>query len=154
VLAIASEGFVALVGIERLSQACTCYWISIQRPPGDIDADDHHRLTTYVKKVLAVRHAGCLVRVCPQPSASARTRLHEQLPRIGRRLLSDQLSEYRVDDPYMQAHLHGPSSRLVLDLDDHRTSFGRSGQASTVGGGSTATVRDSARHHRHQVSER
>jgi hypothetical protein len=33
-------------------------------------------------------------------------------------VLSDQLSDYRVDDPYIQAHLHGPSSRLVLDLDD------------------------------------
>jgi hypothetical protein len=37
---------------------------------------------------------------------------------FGTRLLSDQLSDYRVDDPYIQAHLHGPSSRLVLDLDD------------------------------------
>jgi hypothetical protein len=37
---------------------------------------------------------------------------------FGTRLLSDQLSDYRVDDLYIQAHLHGPSSRLVLDLDD------------------------------------
>jgi hypothetical protein len=37
---------------------------------------------------------------------------------FGTRLLSDQLSDYRVDDPYIQAHLHGPSSRLVLDLGD------------------------------------
>ena len=34
------------------------------------------------------------------------------------RPLSDQLSYYRVDDPYIPAHLHGPSSRLALDLDD------------------------------------
>lgn len=27
----------------------------------------------------------------------------------GTRLLSDQLSDYRVDNPYIQAHLHGPS---------------------------------------------
>ena len=40
---------------------------------------------------------------------------------FGTRLLSDQLSDYRVGDPYIQAHLHGPSSRLVLDLDDSPT---------------------------------
>jgi hypothetical protein len=33
-------------------------------------------------------------------------------------LLSDQLSDYQVDDPYIQAHVHGPSPRSVLDLDD------------------------------------
>jgi hypothetical protein len=37
------------------------------------------------------------------------------------RLLSDQLSDYRVGGQYIQAHLHGPSSRLVLDLDDSPT---------------------------------
>ena len=37
---------------------------------------------------------------------------------FGPRLLSDQLSDYRVDDPYIQAHLHGPGSRLVFDLDE------------------------------------
>jgi hypothetical protein len=36
---------------------------------------------------------------------------------FGTRLLSDQLSDYGVNDPCIQAHLHGPSSRLVLDLD-------------------------------------
>ena len=35
--------------------------------------------------------------------------------------LSDQLSDYRVDDPYIQAHLDGPSSRSVLDLADSPT---------------------------------
>jgi hypothetical protein len=29
-----------------------------------------------------------------------------------------QLSDYRVDDSYIQAHIHGLSSRSVLDLDD------------------------------------
>jgi hypothetical protein len=42
-------------------------------------------------------------------------------PEFGTRLLSDQLSDYRVDDPYMRAHLHGPSSRLVLALDGSPT---------------------------------
>jgi hypothetical protein len=41
--------------------------------------------------------------------------------KFGARLLSDQLSDYGVDDPCIQAHLHGPSSRLVLDLDDSPT---------------------------------
>ena len=36
------------------------------------------------------------------------------------RLLSD-LSDYRVDDPYIRAHLHGPSSRLVIALDGSPT---------------------------------
>jgi len=36
-------------------------------------------------------------------------------------LLSDQLSDYRVDDPYIQAHVHGPSPRSVIDLDDSPT---------------------------------
>ena len=44
------------------------------------------------------------------------------------RLLSDQLSDYRPDDPYIQAHLHGLSSRSALDLDDSPTL--RSGQRS------------------------
>ncbi len=44
------------------------------------------------------------------------------------RLLSDQLSDYRPDDPYIQAHLHGLSSRSALDLDDSPTV--RSGQRS------------------------
>lgn len=53
----------------------------------------------------------------------SRTRRREQgimrnFRRSGTRQLSDQLSDYRVDDPYIQAHLYGPSSRLVLDLDD------------------------------------
>jgi hypothetical protein len=37
---------------------------------------------------------------------------------FGTRLLSYQLSDYRVGDPYIQAHLHGLNSRLVLALDD------------------------------------
>ena len=37
------------------------------------------------------------------------------------RLLSDQMSDYRVDDPHIQAHLHGPSPRSVLALDDSQT---------------------------------
>ena len=32
--------------------------------------------------------------------------------------LSGQLSDYGVDVPYIQAHIHGLSSRSVLDLDD------------------------------------
>jgi hypothetical protein len=37
------------------------------------------------------------------------------------RLQSDQLSDYRVDDPYIQTHVHGRSSRSVLDVDDSPT---------------------------------
>jgi hypothetical protein len=37
------------------------------------------------------------------------------------RPLSDQLSDYRVDDPHIQAHVHGPSPRSVLALDDSQT---------------------------------
>ena len=33
------------------------------------------------------------------------------------RPLSDQLSYYGGNEPYIQAHLHGPSSRSVLDFD-------------------------------------
>jgi hypothetical protein len=55
--------------------------------------------------------------------STAVTRRREQVfmrnfAEFGTRVLSDQLSDYRVDDPYIQAHLHGPSSRLVLDSDD------------------------------------
>jgi hypothetical protein len=39
----------------------------------------------------------------------------------GTRLLSDQLSDYRADNPCIQAHLHGLSSRSALDLDDSPT---------------------------------
>jgi hypothetical protein len=39
------------------------------------------------------------------------------------RLLSDQLSDYRVDVPYIQAHLHGPDSSSVLTLTTHRSCF-------------------------------
>ena len=31
---------------------------------------------------------------------------------------SDQLSDYGVDVPYIQAHVHGPDSSSVHDLDD------------------------------------
>ena len=37
------------------------------------------------------------------------------------RLLSDQLSDYGVDVPYIQAHFHGLSSRSVLYLDGSLT---------------------------------
>jgi hypothetical protein len=37
------------------------------------------------------------------------------------RLLSDQLSDYGVDVPYIQAHVQGPDSRSVLDLGDSPT---------------------------------
>jgi hypothetical protein len=40
---------------------------------------------------------------------------------FGTRLLSDQLSDYRVDDPHIQEHVHGPSPRSVLYLDDSPT---------------------------------
>jgi hypothetical protein len=32
--------------------------------------------------------------------------------------MSDQLSDYGVDVPYIQAHVHGPDSISVHDLDD------------------------------------
>jgi hypothetical protein len=35
------------------------------------------------------------------------------------RLPSDQMSNYRVADPYIQAHLQGPSSRLVSPSTTH-----------------------------------
>jgi hypothetical protein len=37
------------------------------------------------------------------------------------RLLSDQLSNYGVDVPYIQAYIHGLNSRSILDLDDSPT---------------------------------
>jgi hypothetical protein len=59
---------------------------------------------------------------CPCWSTAVRVGANKALcaasAESGTRQLSDQLSDYRVDDPYIQAHLHGPSSRLVLDLDD------------------------------------
>jgi hypothetical protein len=49
----------------------------------------------------------------------SRTRRREQgLCATSAETATRQLSDYHVDDPYIQAHLHGPSSRLVLDLDD------------------------------------
>jgi hypothetical protein len=38
--------------------------------------------------------------------------------RTGGKLLTDYLSDYRVDDPHIQADLHGPNSLSVPDLDD------------------------------------
>jgi hypothetical protein len=55
--------------------------------PGDIDArrpppPDHLRQESPSRSHESdLRHARCLVRVCPQPHASARTSLHAQLPR-------------------------------------------------------------------------
>jgi hypothetical protein len=40
---------------------------------------------------------------------------------FGTRLLSDQLSDYRVDDPYIQVDIHGPNPRSVIDLDGSLT---------------------------------
>jgi hypothetical protein len=37
------------------------------------------------------------------------------------RVLSDKMSDYRVNDLHIQAHVHGLSSRSVLDLDDSPT---------------------------------
>jgi hypothetical protein len=37
------------------------------------------------------------------------------------RLLSDQLSDFGVDDPYIQPDIHGLSSRSVPDRDDSPT---------------------------------
>jgi hypothetical protein len=37
------------------------------------------------------------------------------------RVLSDLLSDYRMNDLHIQAHVHGLSSRSVLDLDDSPT---------------------------------
>jgi hypothetical protein len=65
--------------------------------------------------------AGCLIRVDPQPYAPARTTLPAQPAEFRTRPLSDQLSDYRVDDPHIQAHVHGPSPRSVLALDDSQT---------------------------------
>jgi hypothetical protein len=42
-------------------------------------------------------------------------------PSSAYRLLSDQVSDYGVDAPYIQAHIHGLSSRSVLYLDDSLT---------------------------------
>jgi hypothetical protein len=62
---------------------------------------------------------------CPSLSAAVRVGANKSScatsAEFGTRLLSDQLSDYRVDDPYIHAHLHGPSSRLVLALDDSPT---------------------------------
>jgi hypothetical protein len=41
-------------------------------------------------------------------------------PSSAYRLLSD-LSDYGVDVPYIQAHIHGLSSHSLLDLDDSPT---------------------------------
>jgi hypothetical protein len=40
---------------------------------------------------------------------------------FGTRPLSHQLSDYRVDDPYIRGHVHGPCPRSVLDLDHSPT---------------------------------
>jgi hypothetical protein len=62
---------------------------------------------------------------CPSLSAAVRVGANKSScatsAEFGTRLLSDQLSDYRVDDPYIHAHLHGLSSRLVLALDDSPT---------------------------------
>ena len=39
-------------------------------------------------------------------------------------LLSDQLSDYRVDVPYIQAHVHGPIPAQCSTLTTHRSCFG------------------------------
>jgi hypothetical protein len=42
-------------------------------------------------------------------------------PSSAYRLLSDQLSDFGVDDPYIQPDIHGLSSRSVPDRDDSPT---------------------------------
>jgi hypothetical protein len=56
----------------------------------------------------------------------SRTHRHQQrsirnLRGVRHEALSDQLSDYAVDDRHSQAHVHGPSPRSVLDLDDSPT---------------------------------
>ena len=62
--------------------------------------------------------AGSLSVLVHSRYASARNKACATSPESGTRLLSDELSDYRVDDPYIQADLHRPSSRLALDVDD------------------------------------
>jgi hypothetical protein len=55
------------------------------------------------------------------PFARTPRRFTTGRPSSAYRLLSDQLRDYGVDVPYIQAHIHGLSSRLVLYLDDSLT---------------------------------
>jgi hypothetical protein len=60
-------------------------------------------------------------RVAESSAISARELSNGKSAELGTKLLSDQLSDYRVDDPYIQAHVHGSSPRSVPDLDDSPT---------------------------------
>jgi hypothetical protein len=60
--------------------------------------------------------------VCPGPTDRRVVGISEP------RLLSDQLSDYRLGDLYIQAELHGRSSRSVPTSRTHQPCFGRSGQ--------------------------
>ena len=55
------------------------------------------------------------------PFARTPRRFTTGRPSSAYRLLSDQLSDYGVDVPYTQAHIHRLSSRSVLYLDDSLT---------------------------------
>ena len=65
--------------------------------------------------------AGCRIRVDPRPYAGADNASCATSAEFRTRLLSDQLSDYRVDDPHTQAHVYGPSPRSLLALDDSQT---------------------------------
>jgi hypothetical protein len=68
----------------------------------------------------------------PQAAGSVlvQSRTHRREQRFVRKLhgvrdevAGDQLSDYRVDDPYIRGHVHGPCPRSVLDLDNSPTVF-------------------------------
>jgi hypothetical protein len=65
--------------------------------------------------------AGCRIRVVHSRTHKRGQRFLRNLRGVQDEAADDQLSDYRVDDPHIQAHVHGPSPRSLLALDDSQT---------------------------------
>src|SRR5512133_3441602 len=80
-----------------------------------------HELTSPLTCASGVREFGGLPVVEWCSFARTPRRITTGSPPSAYRLLSDQLSDYGVDVPYIQAGIHGLSSRSLLDLNDSPT---------------------------------
>jgi hypothetical protein len=77
-----------------------------------------HELISPLTCASVVREFGGLAVVEWFSFAGTPRRFTTESPSSAYRLLSDQLSDYGVDVPYIQAHIYGLNSRSVLDLED------------------------------------
>jgi hypothetical protein len=139
------------------AQEAKFLWHRLGRATTDLDRNareprwgGHHRLSMtwkesacgrYTASNRATTSAGCRS-VLIQSRSHPRDASCATSAAFGTRLLSDQLSDYRVDDPYIRGHIHGPCPRSVLDLHDSPTVLRKEEVVSRTGS-------NPSRHERH-----